>query len=272
MRWLVWGIIALLLVSSASAYNIADYPTMFFKDKTFTATIIKSQAGSSAERTAANLLMNDLQRTAQRYGLKPNAIRTSTAGGQADEILIGTPCGNLRIRELLGIGPSKCRTALKNGLLKVVQDEHTYLIITGPDGESVLDATKILIDPRHKNQLGIQSANVVRKPYQKHYVIGGRRFLDIGQTIGAETPTLYTGHPYVTYRPLYEPYESAPYPGYYPEDCAEYSGTTYGAVVVKTKPGCPGQYTTGYYGGVPTRDVNILGQRTSIRFPTTSGV
>jgi REP element-mobilizing transposase RayT len=118
------------------------------------------------------------------------------------------------MRELLGIPPRNCQTAVKTGMLKIVQDKHIHLIITGPDGDSVLDAMKVLTDERHRTQLKVQNASVVRRLYRKYYLIGGGRFLDIGQTIGAETPTLYTGYPYVTYKPF-----------------DEYRGTTYGAIV-----------------------------------------
>lgn len=211
---LVWALAVLLALSTAQASVIADYPTVFFKDKAFTATIVTSRAGGSAERVAANLVINDLHRVAARRGLKSSAIRASRTAGAGDEIVIGTPCGNLRVRELLKIPARQCRTGLKDGLLKMITDEHVHLIIAGPDGDRVLDAAKVLTDERQRTKLKLPSARVVRRLYQKYSIVGSERFLDIGQTIGAETPALYTGYPYITYRPF-----------------NEYTGTGYGAIV-----------------------------------------
>jgi hypothetical protein len=241
---LVWAILALVLLSPATASTIADYPAMFFEKGEFTATIVKSETRDSAERIANNLLISDLQRESRHRPLRMMPGR--------DEMIIGTPCGNLRVRELLNIPAGKCQTYFRKeqGLLKLIEDEHQHLIITGSDSERVLDAVKVLTDPRQRHMLRVTNAPIERRYYRKHYVVDGRQVLDIGQTIGAVTPALYTGYSHVTYEP------------YHPQDCVEYTATTYGAVIARTRPGCPQ-----YYGGVPTRDINVLGMRTALRFP-----
>jgi hypothetical protein len=218
---LLWGIVALLLVASASAYTIADYPGMFFKQKQFTATVVRSSAGDSPERTAANLIINDLQRAATTRGLRATAVKISNVNGSGDEIVIGTPCGSLRVRQLLGVSAGKCTTALpaEQGLILVRQDGATRLIITGSNGDMVLDTAKVLTDRRQQLRLKVGNATVVRKLYQKYYIASGRKFLDIGQTIGAETPVIATNYPYVTYRPF-----------------NQFWGTQYGAIVSTENP------------------------------------
>ena len=216
MKRLVWVLFAIILVQSVSATFISDYPTIFFSDKQFNAVVIRSLAQPSAERLAANMVIHDLQRHAQRYGLTPSAIKTSAWRGRGNEIVIGTPCGTTRVRQLLNITPQDCRTAFDHGLLKVIDDvQGRHLVIAGAYSDQVLDAAKVLVDERQRTKLKVVEAKVVRKVYRKYYIIGGSKgFLDIGQTIGAETPALYTGYPYVTYRPI-----------------NTYRGTNYGAIV-----------------------------------------
>jgi len=221
MKGMVWAILILLCVSTAAAYTIADYPTMFFKQKQFTATVVRSPAGDSPERTAANLIINDLQRATTSRGLRATAVKISNVNGSGDEIVIGTPCGSLRVRQLLGVTAGKCRTAIpaEQGLIILQQDGATRLIITGSNSAMVLDTAKVLIDRRQQLQLKVSNATIVRRLYQKYYIVGGRKFLDIGQTIGAETPVIATNYPYVTYRPF-----------------NQFWGTQYGAIVSTENP------------------------------------
>lgn len=205
-KGLVWVVLAVLLVNTAAAMFISDYPKMFFQNKTFSGTVVRSPAGDSAERYAANMLINDLQREATRRGLRAKAVKISTAKAEGNELVVGTPCGNLRIRQLLNISPGKCREGLPagQGLLKIIDDGNIHLLVTGADADNVLDAAKVLTDSRQQLHLRVTSAAVVRKLYQKYYITEGRKFLDIGQVIGVETPAFYSDYPYVTYRPFNE--------------------------------------------------------------------
>jgi hypothetical protein len=221
MKRLVWGLLLILLVNCAAAATIADYPTIFFTRGGFNATVIRSAAGDAPERTAANVIINDLQRIATKRGLRATAVKASSTATTGNEIVIGTPCGSLRVRELLRVTAGGCSKALPKdqGLIKIIDDGRLHLLITGSDGDHVLDAAKVITDERQRIPLRVQSTAVVRKLYQKYYIGGGRKFLDIGQTIGAETPAIYADYPYVTYRPF-----------------NSYSATQYGAIVSTFNP------------------------------------
>ncbi len=232
------GILALLLLSPVSAYMLSDYPALFFEDDQFTAAIVKGSQRDSAEITAANLIINNLPRAGRvtprdmpvpyyRYRAEPVPSTTIVEDRNApgtDEIVIGTPCANSRVRQLLNITQCKTYFAQPQGLLLLLEDEHKHLIITGSDGSRVLDAAKILTTPRYRMQLRTTNAPIRRVQYRTAYQIGsGRELLDIGQTIGAVTPAIYTGHPYTTYQP------------YYPQNGFEYVATPYGTIAQKSK-------------------------------------
>jgi hypothetical protein len=203
-KGLVWAVLAVLLANTAAAMFISDYPKMFFQNRTFTGTVVRSAAGDSAERYAANMLINELQREATRRGLRATAVKISTQKASGNELVVGTPCGNLRVRQLLNISPGKCREGLPagQGLLKIIDDGNIHLLVTGADADSVLDAAKVLADSRQQLHLRVTSAAVVRKLYQKYYITEGRKFLDIGQVVGVDTPAIYSDYPYVTYQPF----------------------------------------------------------------------
>jgi len=242
----IWAICILLLISSATA-TISEYPSMFIKDGRLTATLVKSYARDSKEITAANLILRDLE---------PNRLQlvTFNSPGKGDEIIVGTPCTNSRIRELLNIPLEKCAMYFQGteGLIKVVEDGNIHLIVTGSDSNSVLDATRVLIDDRQRSALNVNTVPVRRGYYRRYQVTAGGRALDIGETIGAVTPSIYTGYPYTTYNRA--PYR---YPKY------EYS-TRYGTRYTRQRAGYypyNSPYPTQYYNGVPTRGVNVFGGR-----------
>lgn len=206
-----WILAALLLLPAANAYNIADYPTMFFEGDSFSATIVKGSERSPAEITAQNLIVNDLPRAGRkqrndlpqayyRYRSErvPPTIVTDDRILPGDEIVIGTPCGNARVRELLNIQASQCKTHFTQpqGLITLIEDENKHLVITGSDGGMVLDAAKILTNPRYRMQLRTKQAPIRRVLYRTSYQINGREVLDIGQTIGAVTPAISSSYPY----------------------------------------------------------------------------
>ncbi len=243
-----WIVCAVLLLNSASAYMIADYPAMFFEDGEFTATIVKGSQRDSAEIAAANLIIHSLPKAGKqmprnmplpyyRYRAEPvpaTIILTDEQVSEGDEIVIGTPCANARVRELLDIPQDQCKTFFsQQGHLELIEDDYQHLVITGSEAGRVLDAAKTLTDPRHRLKLRVQKAPIRRVYYRTSYQINGRDVLDIGETIGAVTPTLYTGYPYVTYRPYQET-----------------TGSRYGVIVQKD---------SRFYG--ETRSINVLGSR-----------
>jgi hypothetical protein len=263
-----WALAVLLAIAPVSAANIADYPNMFFdSEDRFSATIVKGTQRNSAEITALNLIINDLPKAGRkernlpqgyyRYRTDPVPATTvimddQTTGG--DEIVIGTPCGNSRVRELLNIPLAKCKDAFgtQQGLIKLVEDGYgKHLVITGSDSSQVLDAAKILTNPRHRINLRVKEAPIRRIYYRTSYQIGNGDALDIGQTIGAVTPAIYQGYPYKTqdyrvstygavlgrdgaYRSVtYRPSSAYREMFRHPQNGVDYYGTTYGAVIQK---------------------------------------
>lgn len=228
-RWLT-VVLFILLALPISAYTLADYPDVLFRQGV--PAVVTSRPDNSGQRVATNMLIADLQRTVQARRLRqPVPVLAATKNMTSrDEVVIGEPCANLHMRELLKLSAGQCQAFVKRdqGLLLLVQDENVHVIITGSNGDRILDAVKVLLDKRQRAQLTVPRAPVERRTNQKYYVIGGRRFLDIGQTIGAATPALYSGYPYVTYS--YNPQ----YPAY-PRDNVEYAGNTYGAILAKTR-------------------------------------
>jgi hypothetical protein len=181
----------LVLLGSASATTISDYPEMFFEKGEFTATITKGNVRDSAQRAATNILIRDLQKSMAQHRIKPFVRETTKNSG--NEIVIGTPCGSHRARELLNVQAGKCMTALpyEQGKIMLFQNEHTTLLITGTDGQRILDAVKILIDPRQREALKRTDATIVRIQRRERFAIGNnRQLLQIGQTIGEVTTAI----------------------------------------------------------------------------------
>jgi len=193
---LAWVVLLMLLALPVSAYTLADYPDVLFRQGV--PAVVTSRPDDSGQRVATNMLIADLQRTARARGLRQSVPVLAATKNMTprDEVVIGEPCANLRMRELLKLAAGNCQTFVKKdqGLLLLVQDENVHVIITGSSGDRILDAVKVLLDKRQRAQLTVFRAPVERRTYQKYYVIGGRRFLDIGQTIGAATPALSGGY------------------------------------------------------------------------------
>ncbi|MBW2994465.1 hypothetical protein KY315_03525 [Candidatus Woesearchaeota archaeon] len=187
-------------------YTLAGYPYYFFTGKTFNANIIKSINPSAGERTATNLIINNIPNqfkylSMTKYGSgyyqtrifpeelqgKVFAIGDPRMGDYKIQngIVIGTPCHNPVVAELLGIR-SNCNTYFSKtqGLVKIVESNgRIYLVITGYSGEEV-QATAQLFNQRvydGKNR-GKEMKTVLKKRYQGVMVPN----LQLGETIGKE--------------------------------------------------------------------------------------
>lgn len=187
-------------------YTLAGYPYYFFIGTTFNANIIKPAYSSSGERIAANLIINNIPKqfrylsmTKYGSGYYQTRIFSEELQGRVfaagdprlgdykirNGIVIGTPCSNPVVAELLNIR-SDCKNYFKpaQGLVKLVESNgRLYLIITGYSGEEI-QATAQLFNQRvydNKNT-GREMKTVLKKQYAGVMVPN----LQIGETIGKE--------------------------------------------------------------------------------------
>jgi len=243
-------------VVSAQYYTLADYPDMFFDFRDFNAKIVKGSERDGFEIGASNLIINSLPRDYRMirptaYGQGYYSIRTTPAEvirnviedteadlTQYNTILIGTPCHNTKVAEALDIGSCASYFKKDEALVQLVNKHgKNHLVITGYDGTMVLNAAKYYVE--HRYIFKFRTLQLKLKKVNQRVMLGDG-LLGIGEPIGRETPALFMGYPdYSNYR--------------------RYGGTRYGTVYYGDERG------TRYYGGRPTRGVNILGSRTYIQ-------
>lgn len=244
----VWFALFVLLASSAAAETLADYPRMLFAHG---APTIVAGKGDTSQIVAVNLVALDLWRYATFSGKARQRVNVVEPGKNApgrDEVVIGTPCGNARVRELMNIPSGKCNQIFTHGTplgrLILYQDDFVHIVVTGNDGEGVLNAAKVLVNGNARQQLNRTSVPVMRMQRVVNRVARGGTFLSIGQTLGAA----------VVYGQSSTIVRSTTLPE---QDCPVVTRTLTSGETVQLHD-CRG---TVFYGGVPTttRNVNVLG-------------
>lgn len=140
-------------------YDLRDYPLMFFKDNNFTGVISTSAIKKPAETPAIRMFVETLHPDyklviEERFGKETaeaitftEDLRNKVMAGpydyqKQDGIMIGTPCSNMAISELLEI--ENCNKFFKPGEAMVALEKkhgHYYLIVSGYDDEDLLRAT-----------------------------------------------------------------------------------------------------------------------------------
>ncbi|MBD3303759.1 hypothetical protein GF343_01315 [Candidatus Woesearchaeota archaeon] len=190
-------------------YKLQGYPYYFFTGHTFNAFIIKGSERGPGEKSAANLIINELpnqyrflRRTDYGGGyyqirVFPEALYGSVKILGKDRfdyrmkngIVIGTPCNNRVVAELLGI--NNCATYFRpgEGMIKLVQAHgHIYLIISGYGDDEVWAASNLFVDMVNRGKIqGTEIRTSLKKEQQRIRVPD----LAIGETIGKELPAVY---------------------------------------------------------------------------------
>jgi hypothetical protein len=237
----------ILLAGSASAYTLADYPRALFAHGAPTIVVGKTDTASGI---AANIIALDLWRYAAMTGKRQDAniVQTGTGSPQRDEIVIGTPCGNARVRELMNIPSGQCNQILTRGQgqLTLYQDDYVHLLVTGGDNEGVLNAAKVLVNGNARQQLNRTSIPVVRAQRVVNNVAYKGSFLSIGQTIGAAGDVVYgSSNTIIRSTTL-------------PKKCSIITRTLTRGSMTPLPNSCPSDV---FHGGYPStaRNVNVLG-------------
>lgn len=181
MRFVILCLFCFLLFSgSVIALALADYPDMFFEGDKFGAVIITSSEREYAETIAVNYLLNTLtnhyrvpRRTRYgRYAARttqelPKVVRDVEVKNifRTDAVVIGTPCSNSKVRELLRVPVQQCGEAFsffEGGLLKLIEHPSgaKQLVITGTSPRFVLHAARFLVTARYRRQLASKTVPV----------------------------------------------------------------------------------------------------------------
>lgn len=177
-----------------SGLTLAEYPKFFFADNAFNAAIIKGNMEQPGERLAANTIANQLS----YYTTYPEAMQNKIIASSkidyrtTDAIIIGIPCHNYAVSELLGI--SNCNAYFKPGdaLIKIVEaNNHKYVVVTGYSGDDVFSAASLLESSASRSLLpALSEIKIARKTYQEAIYIP----LQIGETIGHKAEAITGGY------------------------------------------------------------------------------
>jgi len=188
-------------------YYLSGYPYYFFTGQSFTARIIKGGVRDADENTAVNLIINSLAEQYKwvketPYGRGSTPIRvfpeelrdkTFVIGDPRFDyelqngIVIGTPCHNALVAQLLNVRNCKDYFLPSEGLIKLVEAKgRLYLVITGYSGKEVLATTKLLIGYANKGKLPRKKElKTVTRTYRQALQVP---HFSIGETIGKELP------------------------------------------------------------------------------------
>lgn len=159
--------------------TLEDYPKYFFTNNAFNAFIIKGNMEQPEERLASNMIINQLS----YYTTYPEGMQNKVFASDkidyttTNAIVVGIPCHNYAVSELLGI--TNCNTYFKpgEGLIKLVmQDENTYVVVTGYSGREVFNAALLLTS--HTKILGTEIKTRTRTVQEAVYIP-----LDVGESI-----------------------------------------------------------------------------------------
>lgn len=188
-------------------YYLSGYPYYFFTGRTFTARIIKGETRDADENTAANLIINTL--TQQYRWIKetpygegytqirafPEELRGKTfiIGDPRFDyelqngIVIGTPCHNALVAQLLNARNCEDYFLPSEGLIKLVETKgRLYLVITGYSGKEVLATAKLLVGYAAEGKLPRKKElKTVTRTYRQALQVPS---LSIGEPIGKELP------------------------------------------------------------------------------------
>lgn len=208
-------VLLLLLVSvSVSAQTIAEYPNLFFEGREFTADIIKGDLRTVEEITAANLIVNkvpELYRPIFRAGggfnfyrirANPESInRRVFVASEVSEltsssILVGTPCTNEWVRNVLEIKNCNVFPANHGYIIMGSHDGIPVLVITGGSPEMVLKASDWLHSEGHfrfNGRVARLRENGFSVGYAGYPIGYPGDMLQIGQPIGQVTPVVTVG-------------------------------------------------------------------------------
>lgn len=129
--------------TSNSHYNLNEYPNQFISYGYFNGQIIVGSDSTPQEVSAANKIMNSLG----NIGLEVNNVYLPHEIRENNLILIGTPCSNSKIAELLQVSDCNSYFDTNEALIKAVDyNNHLALIVTGNNVNDVYDAAEVLAD------------------------------------------------------------------------------------------------------------------------------
>ncbi len=141
-------LVFLLLISTASAYTISDYPSFFVQDSKFKALYVIGEESPSLDVVSATVISAALA----KYPNVTTEIGTSRIDSEIADIkkenaiVIGSPCENKAAAQLEG-NPVPCDKNLigSTGYLKLYENNgKTQLLITGISAEDRHQAAKFL--------------------------------------------------------------------------------------------------------------------------------
>ncbi len=135
-------VLSLSLGIAVAAADLDMYPTPFIDGGSFTAQIIVGAAAPSTDVLAATDIAVSLQ---QRSNTKISAQLDDEFDIWKNGILIGLPCHNTAIAQVLGTKECDIGLANSTGYLKLVErDGQTFLIVTGKTPADTRKAARLL--------------------------------------------------------------------------------------------------------------------------------
>ncbi|MEK6854202.1 MAG: hypothetical protein AABX60_02615, partial [Nanoarchaeota archaeon] len=140
-------LIALLLTTSTAAIDLETYPMPFVSGSSFTAQIVIGGEAPSTDVLAATDIAVSLQ---QRSNTKISAQTDDEFDIWKNGILIGLPCHNTAIAQVLGTKDCDIGLANGTGYLKLVErDGQTFLIVTGKTPADTRKAARLLAQSKN---------------------------------------------------------------------------------------------------------------------------
>lgn len=204
--------IALMQVSQTGMfefdeYKLQDYPYYFFTGHTFNAFIIKGAERGVGEKSAANLIINEIPEQYRilrsmpyaghgYYQIRvfPEALQGSVKIYGKDRfdyrikngIVIGAICHNQIVPWLLGVNNCNSYFRPGEGMIKLVEaNAHIYVIITGYGDQEVWATANLFVDMVNRGTIKGTEIRTTIKHAQRGLPIPS---LSIGETIGKELP------------------------------------------------------------------------------------
>ena len=190
-------------------FYLAGYPGYFFTGQSFTSRIINGETRDADENAASDLIMNTLQKyrwvkgIGYGEGYYPSKVSLEELRGKTfvmgdsrfdyqlqNGIVIGTPCHNSLVAQLLNARDCRNYFLPNEGLIKLVEaNGRLYLVITGYSGKEVLASAKVLASYASEGKLpAMKELKTEVRTVQQAVQVPN---LYLGETIGYRMPALY---------------------------------------------------------------------------------
>lgn len=162
-------VLSVLLLSTACAYDLSDYPEMFIESGEFRGYFIVGDHANPLDVVSMIDIAVTMQAAGQERGGEQISVTASRLASEVkaldhnDAIIVGTPCNNEWIAKLKGSKSCESAYDIKMGdavIEYIRKNSNNYVIVTGYTSHDVKKASSVLADYWEHPELNGYQVNI----------------------------------------------------------------------------------------------------------------